>query len=461
MLILYFIYQFVNCYQEITIQNTKGLKQLNLEFQKEETIVFEAKFNQFQVSILLICDQAPDFKEFEQIYNDENFGCISDWNAFDFSENSQNLMLIRNSTQNLNSYSQNVKYTNRNSIYIGIFSQKYDIITTYVYNKQSNDCIMNCKYDGICKSNSCQCKEGYFGYDCKYQGSNILNEEYLMRLNYYYVDLEQFKDSNFSIKFKKNGKYSYQCLSINPYLKQTNIVDRDSILISTEQINKCLQQVQQLGVSKYYIIQVYQEDLLYILKQESENSNDQKTILIAILSTCLSILCCIFFCIFRCYKSNRIIQNANLNQNRILINLQTNKANPNFTQEIASLIPSIEYQAIFKKYPQIRDYKECAICLDNFKQEQIVRVTYCQHVFHIKCLDAWMKKNQNCPICRSVQDRNTIKLQEKLQTVISQNTEFNPDTLTSKQPISRLYGETPMLTNNRSVGSSKLIQSNI
>ncbi|CAD8059993.1 unnamed protein product [Paramecium sonneborni] len=460
MMILFFIYQFVSCYEEIVIQNTKGLKQLDMESLKDETIVFEAKSSQYQVSILLICDQVPSFQEFEQIFNDENFGCISDWNAFDYSESSQKLMLIRNSTQNINSYSQNVKYTNSKSPYVGIFSQKYDLVTIYIYPKQSNDCIMNCKNKGECKQNSCFCQQGYFGYDCKYQGSNIFDEEYLIKLNYYYVDLESLKDSNFSIQFKKQGRFSYQCLSINPYFRKANIIDRDIIEISKEEINNCLQQgQQQLGLAKYYVIQIYQEEFLYISRQESENTNDYKTILISILSTCLTILCCIIFCVFRCYRSKRTITNPN--QNRILINLQTKITNNDFNQELAILIPSIEYSAILKKHPQIRNFNECAICLDNFRQEQLVRVTYCQHVFHYKCLDAWMKKNLNCPICRSAQDRQTIKLQEKLQTAISQNTEFNPEATSQKLPVSRVYGETPMLTNHRSVGSSKLIQSNI
>ncbi|CAD8049341.1 unnamed protein product [Paramecium primaurelia] len=462
MYILFLFYHFGNCYEEILFQNTKGLRQLNIENKLDESIVLEAKSSQSQVSILLICDTAPNFQQFEEIYNDQNFGCICDWNAFDFSEPSQKLMLIRNSTNNMNSYSKNVKYTNNNSPYVGIFSNKYDFVNIYIYPKQSNDCIVNCKYNGECKKGTCYCKQNYFGFDCKYQGSNIFNEEYLIKSSYYYVDLKSLQDSNITIQFKKKGKLSYQCFSINPYLKKANIITSDIIQISTTEINNCLHQGnRQFGSVSYYIIQIYQEDLLYIQNQESEDSNNYRTMLIAILSTCLTFLCCIIFCVFRCYRSKGVVTNTNTNANRILMNLQTNKTTIDNSQEIAELIPTIQFSAVFKKYPQILDFNQCAICLDNFQLDQQVRVTYCQHVFHSKCFDAWIKKNSSCPICRSPQDKRTIKQQEKLQTIISQNTEFNPEVTSQKQQISRAYGETPMLTNHRSAGSSKYIQSNI
>ncbi|CAD8141460.1 unnamed protein product [Paramecium octaurelia] len=459
---LFLFSQFANCYEEISLQNTKGLRQLNIENSVDETIVFEAKSSQSQVSILLICDTAPNFQNLEDIYNDSNFGCICDWNAFDFSEASQKVMLIRNSTNNMISYSKNVKYTNSKSPYVGIFSKTYDFVNIYIYPKQSNDCIVNCKYNGECNKGSCLCEEGHFGFDCKYQGFNIFDEEYLMKSSFYYVDLKSCKDANFSIQFKKQGKLSYQCFSTNPYLRKAKINNTDNIYISREEINNCLHQGDiQFGVASYYIIQIYQDELLYIKKQDGEDFNNNKTILIAILSTCLSFLCCLIFCVFKCYRTKRVVINPNANVNRILMNLQENKTTIDQTSDINEFIPIIQYSAIFKKYPQILDFSQCAICLDTFNQEQQVRVTYCQHVFHSKCFDAWIKKNSSCPICRSSQDKRTIKQQEKLQTIISQNTEFNPEVTTQKQAISRTYGETPMLTNHRSVGSSKYIQSNI
>lgn len=41
----------------------------------------------------------------------------------------------------------------------------------------------------------------------------------------------------------------------------------------------------------------------------------------------------------------------------------------------------------------------CAICHDNYKNE-IVRILKCNHNYHYKCIDRWIIKYANCPICR-------------------------------------------------------------
>jgi len=42
----------------------------------------------------------------------------------------------------------------------------------------------------------------------------------------------------------------------------------------------------------------------------------------------------------------------------------------------------------------------CSVCLDKFNPNVQVRRLPCLHVFHIKCIDKWLKRNRKCPICR-------------------------------------------------------------
>ncbi|KAI3459492.1 hypothetical protein Pfo_016155 [Paulownia fortunei] len=45
---------------------------------------------------------------------------------------------------------------------------------------------------------------------------------------------------------------------------------------------------------------------------------------------------------------------------------------------------------------------ECAVCLNEFQEEEKLRVIpNCDHVFHIDCIDIWLQNNANCPICRT------------------------------------------------------------
>ncbi|KRY51398.1 putative ubiquitin-conjugating enzyme E2 21 [Trichinella britovi] len=41
----------------------------------------------------------------------------------------------------------------------------------------------------------------------------------------------------------------------------------------------------------------------------------------------------------------------------------------------------------------------CAICLESYKDGQILRVISCGHEFHKKCVDPWLLLNRTCPLC--------------------------------------------------------------
>ena len=43
---------------------------------------------------------------------------------------------------------------------------------------------------------------------------------------------------------------------------------------------------------------------------------------------------------------------------------------------------------------------ECSICLEEFKLNEIVITLPCSHTYHKKCMEPWLKDNNNCPLCR-------------------------------------------------------------
>lgn len=43
----------------------------------------------------------------------------------------------------------------------------------------------------------------------------------------------------------------------------------------------------------------------------------------------------------------------------------------------------------------------CAVCLDSFKSRQHARFLVCSHKFHRQCLDRWLSRKNECPVCRS------------------------------------------------------------
>jgi len=43
----------------------------------------------------------------------------------------------------------------------------------------------------------------------------------------------------------------------------------------------------------------------------------------------------------------------------------------------------------------------CMICMDKYKAREYKRIIpKCNHFFHKKCIDKWLKKKATCPVCR-------------------------------------------------------------
>jgi hypothetical protein len=44
----------------------------------------------------------------------------------------------------------------------------------------------------------------------------------------------------------------------------------------------------------------------------------------------------------------------------------------------------------------------CSVCLDEFKEEDVLKKLNCNHIFHKDCLEPWLNNNnRNCPLCRT------------------------------------------------------------
>ncbi|CAE8704523.1 unnamed protein product [Polarella glacialis] len=47
----------------------------------------------------------------------------------------------------------------------------------------------------------------------------------------------------------------------------------------------------------------------------------------------------------------------------------------------------------------------CMVCLCNFETDEEVRQLPCNHVFHCECIDEWLRRCTDCPICKTNVDR--------------------------------------------------------
>ncbi|XP_050406016.1 uncharacterized protein LOC126821594 isoform X2 [Patella vulgata] len=46
------------------------------------------------------------------------------------------------------------------------------------------------------------------------------------------------------------------------------------------------------------------------------------------------------------------------------------------------------------------DNSTCTICMDLLLKDETVRVLKCKHIYHVKCIDPWLQKKAECPVCR-------------------------------------------------------------
>ncbi|KAF3446482.1 hypothetical protein FNV43_RR11661 [Rhamnella rubrinervis] len=44
----------------------------------------------------------------------------------------------------------------------------------------------------------------------------------------------------------------------------------------------------------------------------------------------------------------------------------------------------------------------CSVCLADYKESDVLRMLPdCGHVFHLKCVDSWLRIHPSCPMCRN------------------------------------------------------------
>ncbi|KAJ1410823.1 Zinc finger, RING-type [Sesbania bispinosa] len=53
----------------------------------------------------------------------------------------------------------------------------------------------------------------------------------------------------------------------------------------------------------------------------------------------------------------------------------------------------------------INEDSECCICLAKYKDKEEVRQLPCSHIFHLKCVDQWLKIISCCPLCKQGLER--------------------------------------------------------
>ena len=124
---------------------------------------------------------------------------------------------------------------------------------------------------------------------------------------------------------------------------------------------------------------------------------------------------------------------------------------PNTKKKIASFTRKRDTKRGFKIIKRLKEDNDCPICLGQIKLNQRGTSTSCEHRFHSACLNEWLSRNDNCPVCREPiftgTNRHELELQ-RLRLIIDDRSEalnrlgYNDDLNEEQQAEHNIiYGE--------------------
>ncbi|XP_058497323.1 RING finger protein 150a [Solea solea] len=94
------------------------------------------------------------------------------------------------------------------------------------------------------------------------------------------------------------------------------------------------------------------------------------------------------------------------------------------------------------------DFDNCAVCIEGYKPNDVIRILPCRHVFHKHCVDPWLQDHRTCPMCKM----NILKaLGVPLNADCSDEIPPDYDTSVGGPPTNPISGASEMTVNESSV----------
>ena len=82
----------------------------------------------------------------------------------------------------------------------------------------------------------------------------------------------------------------------------------------------------------------------------------------------------------------------------------------------------------------------CSVCMSTFESNDIVKLTNCNHMFHVDCLNDWIENNHSCPICRGdlgdyeIRDKNIVIKESNLNRTNNESEQDDDDDFNDDMP---------------------------
>ncbi|TMX00891.1 hypothetical protein EJD97_025741 [Solanum chilense] len=95
-------------------------------------------------------------------------------------------------------------------------------------------------------------------------------------------------------------------------------------------------------------------------------------------------------------------RNNNNNNNEVVVVVDVD-VDVGVDEETLSSFPKLLYSDAYKNIQKDSTASSCcSICLGDYKNSDMLRqLPDCGHLFHLKCVDPWLRLHPTCPICRT------------------------------------------------------------
>lgn len=82
---------------------------------------------------------------------------------------------------------------------------------------------------------------------------------------------------------------------------------------------------------------------------------------------------------------------------------------------VVAAIPTMKFNR--EAFSSMED-AQCTICLAEYEEKEVLRIMpKCGHIFHLSCIDIWLRKQLTCPICRLSVDESFKAMQGHTNTM--------------------------------------------
>ncbi|XP_059903608.1 RING finger protein 150-like [Gadus macrocephalus] len=110
-------------------------------------------------------------------------------------------------------------------------------------------------------------------------------------------------------------------------------------------------------------------------------------------------------------------------------------------------ISRLEVRTIKKGDKEIdSEFDSCAVCIESYKPNDVVRILPCRHLFHKHCIDPWLQDQRTCPMCKT----NILKALGIMPSEDGSD-EIPPEYEASIGPTNAITGASEMTVNESSV----------